>query len=144
MTTDIEKLQNRIARLQKENAKLRCELTAYGWAGSATIRKEKIIENVLDYYCMTISDIIKRDRKREVISARFILCHMLYRDARLSLNEIGKIIGGRDHTTVLHAIRETDNRIKQDYGHPEYQDYYSIKKNIQNEAIKGAVVHQQF
>ena len=135
----IRKMKKRITQLQNENTRLRIQLNLIGWenrmeeVGSKSQITEEIIQAVCKYYDTTIEVLANAGRKRELVSARFILCHLLYREAFLSLKNIGNIIGGRDHTTVLHAIRQIDIRIIEEFGYPEFIDYYNIKKTLKND-----------
>jgi len=51
--------------------------------------------------------ITSKRRDRHIVDARHMICDMLYADKylHLSLKNIGKELGNRDHTTVLHSIR---------------------------------------
>ncbi|MDO9364634.1 MAG: helix-turn-helix domain-containing protein [Sphingopyxis sp.] len=52
---------------------------------------------------------IKSDRRtRDVVRPRMIACWLMRRCTTLSLPVIGRKLGGRDHTTVLHAVRVID------------------------------------
>jgi hypothetical protein len=50
------------------------------------------------------------DRTWKAVNARRKVMYLGYQMSRLSLPEIGRRMGGRDHTTVLHAVRVVDAR----------------------------------
>ena len=87
--------------------------------------KQVTIENiqkvVADYYKIRSSDMLSRNRSRTVARPRQMAMALAKELTNHSLPEIGKAFGGKDHTTVLYAtrkikeLRETDNRIAEDY-----------------------------
>jgi chromosomal replication initiation ATPase DnaA len=54
-------------------------------------------------------------RKRNIVLARQFICYWARRRTTLSLPQIGRRLGGRDHTTVLHAVRAYRD-MRQDMG----------------------------
>jgi len=66
----------------------------------------QILDAVVNQFNVRLSDLQGKKRSRSIAFARQV-CMYLARDlTRLSLEEIGKCFGGRDHTTVLHASRQ--------------------------------------
>lgn len=65
-----------------------------------------IISEVAEKYGVTINDILSDRRTRNLAQPRFEVCWRARNETRLSLPQIGRSIGGRDHTTVLNAIRK--------------------------------------
>lgn len=53
-------------------------------------------------------------RKRELVEARHISMYLLFRIMNLKHTAIGKMFGGRDHTTSMHAIKAVQNLIDTD------------------------------
>lgn len=64
-----------------------------------------IIHAVADKYGMTTADLIGPKRSRWFSFARHEAMYRVRLERRLSLPAIGRIFGGRDHTSVLHALR---------------------------------------
>jgi Bacterial dnaA protein helix-turn-helix len=62
-------------------------------------------------YGLTRADILGQYRQREIVRPRQIAIYIVKRLWKASLPEIGRRFGGRDHTTILHAIRTTQQRI---------------------------------
>ncbi len=75
---------------------------------------EQIIEAVCHYYELRREDLNQRRRNREVVVPRQIAMYLLREEANLSLSEIGQALGGRDHTTVLHACSKIAAQIEED------------------------------
>jgi chromosomal replication initiation ATPase DnaA len=64
-----------------------------------------IILEVAEKYGVTANDILSDRRSRNLAQPRFEVCWRARNETRLSMPQIGRSIGGRDHTTVLNAIR---------------------------------------
>ena len=55
-------------------------------------------------------EIVGRSRKMEIAEARQISMYLCRNIIGTSLNNIGVYFGGRDHTTVMHAVKTIDNK----------------------------------
>jgi chromosomal replication initiator protein len=64
---------------------------------------------VADHYSITIERINAKTRKQEVVLARYAFAYLLRKYTKLSLLLIGVNMGGRDHTTAIHAIQTFQN-----------------------------------
>jgi chromosomal replication initiation ATPase DnaA len=60
---------------------------------------------------VTWDQVIKSDRYRNLVIARQLYCYFVKKFTQLTLREIGKHIGDRDHTTVIHSIDSLNNLI---------------------------------
>ncbi|MBX3354073.1 MAG: chromosomal replication initiator protein DnaA [Phycisphaeraceae bacterium] len=69
-----------------------------------------IIEAVTRYYNLKVTDLLGKKRHKSVALPRQVAMWLARRHTRYSLEEIGGHIGGRDHSTVLHAVRTVDHR----------------------------------
>jgi chromosomal replication initiator protein len=67
---------------------------------------DNIIKTVADYYKIKVSDILSKKRTRSVARPRQIAMSLSKELTNHSLPEIGNAFGGKDHTTVLHAVRK--------------------------------------
>lgn len=61
-----------------------------------------IINGVCLYYGVTADEVMGKCRKTEIVRARHILFY-IFSEKSLGLNHIGRLIGGRDHSTVIHG-----------------------------------------
>jgi chromosomal replication initiator protein len=61
---------------------------------------------VADFYKIKISDMHSKARPRNIAHPRQIAMYLTKELTQKSLPEIGERFGGRDHTTVLHAVRK--------------------------------------
>jgi len=62
-----------------------------------------IMDEVAEYFSLTVEDLCSPSRSRQLVSARQIAMYLTRELTELSLPRIGKAFGGRDHTTVMHA-----------------------------------------
>ena len=67
------------------------------------ISVEKIRDLVCDYFALPLDAVMSKTRKREIATARQVAMYLSKQYTKSSLSVIGKLIGGRDHATVLHA-----------------------------------------
>lgn len=73
----------------------------------------KMLEEVAEQTGFTKHEIIGPQRNVDLVAARHYLMWRLRRETTWSLPEIGRFLGGRDHTTVLHGVRKWDQRLKE-------------------------------
>jgi chromosomal replication initiator protein len=93
---------------------------------------DQIVKLVAEAFGITVDQIMARDRTRQVALPRQIAMYLLREEARISLPQIGEVLGGRDHTTVMYACDKVSEMLEQDdrlrrqvvdirdqlYGHP--------------------------
>lgn len=78
-----------------------------------SVSVETIQKYVADFYKIKVADMYSKKRPASIALPRQIAMYLSKELTQKSLPEIGELFGGRDHTTVLHAVRKiTDNRIK--------------------------------
>jgi len=78
------------------------------------ITVENIQKTVADYYKIKVADMYSRRRPANIALPRQIAMYLAKELTQKSLPEIGDLFGGRDHTTVLHAVRKiSEARLKQ-------------------------------
>lgn len=73
---------------------------------------QTVLKSVADFYNISTTDLLKRSRKKEVVRPRQVAMFLLREETKLSFPEIGQKLGGRDHSTVIHAcekIRREEN-----------------------------------
>ncbi len=72
-----------------------------------------IIEAVAKFYDIEIKDIIGKGRKQELVKPRQIIMFLMRREANISFPTIGQELGGRDHTTAMHACNKISKEAEQ-------------------------------
>ena len=70
------------------------------------ISVENIQKTVADYYKIKVADMYSKKRPASIARPRQIAMYLAKELTQKSLPEIGELFGGRDHTTVLHAVRK--------------------------------------
>ncbi len=70
------------------------------------ISVENIQKTVADFYKIKIADMYSKKRPASIARPRQIAMYLAKDMTKKSLPEIGELFGGRDHTTVLHAVRK--------------------------------------
>ena len=64
---------------------------------------DKIISVVCDYFNISYQDIIGKKKSKDIVEPRMIAIYLISELLNLPLVNIGKIFGGRDHTTIMHS-----------------------------------------
>ena len=89
-----------------------------------------IIEYICRYYDVDEEQVRGQGRKRDLMEARQTAMYLIRRMTNLSLNDIGKEFGDRDHTTVLHSLDQVEKKMRSD---PAYAEKVKeITTNINN------------
>ncbi|MGO3152000.1 MAG: chromosomal replication initiator protein DnaA [Galactobacter sp.] len=70
------------------------------------ITPQSIVANTAEYFELTIDELNSKSRTRTLVTARQIAMYLLRELTDMSLPKIGEMMGGRDHTTVIHADRK--------------------------------------
>ena len=89
-----------------------------------------ILKAVADFYNISGADLIKRSRKKEVVRPRQVAMFLLRDETKLSFPEIGQKLGGRDHSTVIHACEKI--RTEAAINEPLKQELTLIKERVYN------------
>jgi len=75
---------------------------------------DAIISYICKYYHIDEQLIRGPQRQREAVNGRQIAMYLIRRMTSLSLSDIGKEFGNRDHATVLHSIEKVEQQINKD------------------------------
>jgi chromosomal replication initiator protein len=94
--------------------------------GDVQISAALIIGKVADYYNVSVDDLCGPSRANNVVTARQIAMYLCRELTDLSLPKIGELFGGKDHTTVLHAVRKISSLL------PEQRPVYNQVTEITN------------
>lgn len=95
------------------------------------IKVEDVFRIISEFYTVSKEDLIKKGRKKEISHPRQVLMYLLRQELTLSFSAIGELLGGRDHTTTLHAFekihaqKETNTRLKEELATLKEKLYYS-------------------
>ena len=83
-------------------------------ADEAVISIDLIQKKVAAYYNIRQSDIVGKKRVKQIVFPRQIAMYLARELTESSLPKIGKEFGGKDHTTVLHAIDKIEKQLAED------------------------------
>lgn len=72
---------------------------------------DSVQEAVADYFNVTVADLKAKSRKRELVHPRQVAMFLAKEKTDLSLKSIGYHFGGRDHSTVIHAVQTVSDLI---------------------------------
>lgn len=76
------------------------------------VQYQHIIKVVSDFYKITYEELINKGRKKEIVRPRQIIMYLLRSELNSSYPGIGAWLGGRDHTTVLHAYEKIQKELE--------------------------------
>lgn len=76
------------------------------------LNEQKIINIVADYYSLTPTQITGKIRTGQLVQARHIAIYLIRQNLDIPLKKIGDMFGGKDHTTIMHAIKHVENELK--------------------------------
>ncbi len=80
------------------------------------VNAKKIIGSVADFYDLKTKELISKSRKKEIVKPRQIAMYLLRKELKASFPFIGRKLGGKDHTTAIHAYEKISKAVKKDEG----------------------------
>ncbi len=89
---------------------------------------EYIVSTVSDYFSLSKDELLSKSRKREIVQARQIAMYLCRNYLNCSLSKIGEELGGKDHSTVMHACTQITDLIGFDRNIKKYVN--EIEKNL--------------
>lgn len=78
----------------------------------AHITPSQVIETVAKFYNISVADMVSPSRNKELVQPRQIAMYLIRQETDASLPEIGSLLGGRDHTTILHGVERIKDRLE--------------------------------
>ena len=120
--SNIRELEGALNRVIAHASLMRCPLTVevaidalqdFGPApGSLSI--DQIIEAVAQFYNLETKDLLGRRRSKDIVIARQMAMYLAREETNASLPQVGRALGGRDHTTVLHGYEKIHTQVEED------------------------------
>jgi len=98
-------------------------------ANEKRITIEEIQKAVVAHYSLKLADMQSKRRSRVVARPRQVAMYLAKQLTPRSLPEIGRRFGGRDHTTVMHAVKKVDELLAEDDGLA--RDVESLRRRLQ-------------
>ena len=76
---------------------------------------DDIVEKVCTHYNVTTAAVNSKSRKREYVMARQVTMYLAQKYTKMPASRIGKLVGNRDHSTVIHSCSKVEERLKIDH-----------------------------
>ena len=77
---------------------------------------DDIVETVCHHYNVTVTAVNSKSRKRDYVVARQGTMYLAQKYTKMPASRIGKLVGNRDHSTVIHSCSKVEERLKIDAG----------------------------
>ncbi len=74
----------------------------------------QVLEAVASFYDLSLEDLKGKSRKKETVVPRQIVMYLLREEVKSSYPTIGRELGGRDHTTAMHACQKIESQVQKD------------------------------
>ena len=100
-------------------------------SASRPITSKKLIDSVSRFYEVAVKDIIGKSRKKELVKPRQIIMFLMREELGISYPTIGDELGGRDHTTAIHAYNKINRDLKENTSMK--QEIELIKRGLKDE-----------
>ena len=94
----------------------------------ASIDPQRILAEVAGHYGLAVEDLVARNRRRAVSVPRQVAMYLLIHEIGLPPTQVGRLLGGRDHSTVIHGAGKINGEMNEDS---------SLRHDVQ--AIKEAI-----
>lgn len=75
---------------------------------------DDILDKVCDHYGVSQQHVFSRSRKRDYVLVRQLSMYLAQKYTKMPASRIGQLIGGRDHSTVIHSCTTIEQRLKFD------------------------------
>lgn len=76
------------------------------------IHPDDVINYVCDYYRIKSTQLKGPKRDAALVKARHVAMYILKQDLKLTLKDIGGLLGGRDHTTIMHGVEKVEKSVR--------------------------------
>jgi chromosomal replication initiator protein len=93
-----------------------------------SIDPQRIFEQVALFYALSVHDLMAKDRTKKVALARQVAMYLLIYELELTPTKVGRLLGGRDHSTVIHGAGKINGEVTEN-GQIR-QDILAIKEAI--------------
>lgn len=101
-----------------------------GLTAPAFVHESKVLALACKHFGRTLDDLKSPQRWEPLAGQRQVTMWLLREVSSASLPRIGKVLGDRDHTTVLYGCRKIDRLVTTDRGHPLAQHALALKGRL--------------
>lgn len=75
---------------------------------------DEILDTVCNHFSVTLSAVNSKSRKHDLVIARQVTMYLAQKYTKMPASRIGRLVGNRDHSTVIHSSAQVENRLKVD------------------------------
>jgi chromosomal replication initiator protein len=87
---------------------------------------DDILDSVCTHFSVSVAGVNSKSRKHELVVARQVSMYLAQKYTKMPASRIGKLVGNRDHSTVIHSCSQVETRLKVD---PRFSDEVSSIEN---------------
>ena len=108
-----------LRQLEEANKPIAVEEVSNGEAlASAALRDDidpqRVLSVVADYFRLEVNDLVARNRQSAVSRPRQVAMYLLNYELKLPPTQVGRLLGGRDHSTVIHGANKVNSDMNDD------------------------------
>jgi chromosomal replication initiator protein len=96
---------------------------------TAAVEFQQILKVLGKYYACELAQLCSKDRNKDIAFARHMAMYLMKKLTNKSFREIGDFLGGRDHTTVMHALDKIEKHLQKD------EEFSRTVKKIEQEIV---------
>ncbi|MCS7008562.1 MAG: chromosomal replication initiator protein DnaA [Chthoniobacterales bacterium] len=117
----VRELQGVLMRLMNRPGDVDRAIIGSGEKEVKLVSPQQVIAKICSFYGVTTTQLKSKGRTKSVVWPRQVAMFFLVNEMRLAQEEVGRLLGGRDHSTVIHArdkigeLLASDERIKREY-----------------------------
>lgn len=105
------------------------DLTAHA---RAEVTPERVLQAVSAFYRISMEELAGPSRQQRLARPRQVACYLIRQETDASLSQIGQVLGGRDHSTVLHACERIAALMDTDQG--LRREVQAVRERLHKEA----------
>ena len=75
---------------------------------------DEILDTVCNHFSVTLSAVNSKSRKHDLVIARQVTMYLAQKYTKMPASRSGRLVGNRDHSTVIHSCAQVENRLKVD------------------------------
>jgi len=98
------------------------------------VEPARVVDLVARKFNLTVEKLLSRDRTKDVAHPRQIAMYLLREEAKISFPQIGEVLGGRDHSTVMSAIEKIKDQIRSGDGRVQ-KDIDTLRHQLYDQAV---------
>ena len=83
-------------------------------SGRQNLTPTQLIEVVSQFFNLTREEMVGKNREKKISTPRQIIMYLMREELKMSFPAIGDELGGRDHTTAMHAVEKIGNELEND------------------------------